>query len=225
MKELVFINNDRVVTDSITLANEFDKRHDHVMRDIETQIEKLAEAGESEFSVLNFGDSVYINERGRSYKKYLLTEDAFALIAMSYVTPKAMKKKITFLNEFRDLKQKIEKNKVKVLDEKQSLIQSMKLTIETSERQDRTEEKLTELETKVEEQITLDYHEQRMVQKAIGKRVHHFTEEQDMKRKYYSQLHRDIKDRFAVASYKDIKRKDLLPATNYINHWIPKRVA
>ncbi|MDP5275069.1 Rha family transcriptional regulator, partial [Chengkuizengella axinellae] len=83
MNQLVYIENNRVVTDSLTVAEVFGKRHDHVIRDIKSQIEKLNEVGESEFSLTNFGESDYINERGKKYSKYLLTEDAFTLIAMS----------------------------------------------------------------------------------------------------------------------------------------------
>lgn len=61
MEELVFINNDRVVTDSLTVAEIFGKRHDHVMRDIRTQIDKLNEAGEVDFIVPNFGECDYTN--------------------------------------------------------------------------------------------------------------------------------------------------------------------
>jgi Rha family phage regulatory protein len=44
--------------------------------------------------LLNFEESTYKNERGREYKKYLLTEEAFTLVAMSYTTPEAMKMNI-----------------------------------------------------------------------------------------------------------------------------------
>jgi hypothetical protein len=42
-----------------------------------------------------------------------LTEDAFAIIAMSYVTPEAMKMKIKFLNEFKKMKEKLQTQKPK----------------------------------------------------------------------------------------------------------------
>jgi Rha family phage regulatory protein len=48
-KELVFIENNRVVTDSLTVAEVFGKEHKHVVRDIEVQISKLHEAEEHEF--------------------------------------------------------------------------------------------------------------------------------------------------------------------------------
>ncbi|WP_340701628.1 Rha family transcriptional regulator [Brevibacillus borstelensis] len=49
MKNLVFIDNGRVVTDSLTVADVFKKDHRNVLRDIEIQIEKLNEAGEQEW--------------------------------------------------------------------------------------------------------------------------------------------------------------------------------
>lgn len=47
MNQLVFIENNRVVTDSLTVAECFNKNHNHVLRDIEIQIRKLFEADEA----------------------------------------------------------------------------------------------------------------------------------------------------------------------------------
>lgn len=55
MTQLVFIRNGRAVTDSLTVAEVFGKEHKHVMRDINTQLEKLKEAGEEEWGGSNFG--------------------------------------------------------------------------------------------------------------------------------------------------------------------------
>lgn len=83
-KELVFIENNRVVTDSLTVAEVFGKRHDLVLRDIQNQINKLIEAGESEWGVLNFAETQYQHPQNKQwYKKYLLTEEAFTIVAMS----------------------------------------------------------------------------------------------------------------------------------------------
>lgn len=105
---LVFIENSQVITDSLTVAQVFNKEHDKVMRDIEIQIAKLHEAGELDFSTANFGESTYTNSRGRTYQKINLSEDAFTLIAMSYTTPKAMKFKIKFIQEFKRMKEYIQ---------------------------------------------------------------------------------------------------------------------
>lgn len=105
MEKLVFIDKGQAVTDSLTVAEVFGKRHDSVIRDIDNQVEKLIEAGEKEFSLHNFVESSYKNERGRAYRKINLTEDAFTLIAMSYITPEAMKFKVKFIQEFKRMRE------------------------------------------------------------------------------------------------------------------------
>lgn len=107
MNQLVFIENNRIVTDSLTVAEVFGKNHKDVLRDIDNQIEKLNEANEKEFSQRNFAPSNYTNERGRQYRKYLLTEEGFALVTMAYTTVEAMKFKVQFINEFNRMKQQL----------------------------------------------------------------------------------------------------------------------
>jgi len=105
--KIVFIENNQLFTDSLVVAQEFFKSHDDVLRDIRNQIDKLNKAGEIEFSLRNFAESTYTNDRGRNYPKINLTEDAFAIVAMSYVTPEAMKMKVKFLNEFRRMRDEL----------------------------------------------------------------------------------------------------------------------
>lgn len=110
LPQLIEIRNGRAVTDSLIVAEQFEKDHLHVMRDIRVHIEKLAEAGESEWADTNFGLCDYANDsavginRNRRYPKYDLTEEAFALVAMSYTTPKAMKMKVKFIEEFKRMR-------------------------------------------------------------------------------------------------------------------------
>ncbi|MDO3681969.1 phage antirepressor KilAC domain-containing protein [Paenibacillus ehimensis] len=108
MNKLVFIENNCPVTDSLTVAEVFGKQHDDVLRDVRKQIEKLHAAGEMEFSLRNFAESTYTNDRGRAYPKINLTEDAFAIVAMSYVTPEAMKMKVRFLEEFKRMREALQ---------------------------------------------------------------------------------------------------------------------
>lgn len=228
---LVFIENNEPVTDSLTVAEVFRKRHDNVIADIENQIEKLQQAGERDFSLLNFQESNYQTDRGRTYPKINLSEDAFTLIAMSYVTPEAMKMKVKFIQEFKNMREQIMK-KVVPLNEKQSLIALMKLSAMTAEE---TEElklvttehsnKLQELEIKVEQQITLDSGEQRRLQKGVARRVYEFTQDKQEAARLFREAYREIKDRFGVASYKDVKRQELQSAIRYIESWIPRKVS
>ncbi|MDQ0158849.1 Rha family transcriptional regulator [Alkalibacillus salilacus] len=218
MNDLVFVQDQQVVTDSLTVAETFGKRHDRVMQDVRTL------NCSNEFSLHHFVESAYTNERGREYPKIIMTEQGFTLLVMSYTGKEAMRFKEQYIKAFHDMREKLNNN-VHVLDERQSIIQSMKLTVETAEKQEATEQKVALLERKVDEQITLDYGEQRRFQKGVAKRVYNFTSDQDEASRLFRELYRDVKDRFGVASYKDVKRKDLQQALNYIEHWLPRQVS
>ncbi|MFS0655671.1 BRO family protein [Bacillus sp. 179-C3.3 HS] len=120
----------------------------------------------------------------------------------------------------------------KALTEREQRIESLKLLLETSQRQDEMskkisthEKKILELNTKVDEQITLDHGEQRRVQKAVATRIYSFTDDKNERNRLFKELYREIKDRFGVSSYKDVKRKDMQVAVNYIVNWVPRRVS
>ena len=83
------------------------------------------------------------------------------------------------------------------------------------------DDKLNVLEYKVENKITLDSGEQRKVTKAVGNRVYERARQTGVPVKILFQaLYRDLKDIFGVASYKDIKQKDLEDALKFISSWI-----
>lgn len=176
MNDLVFVENEQVVTDSLTVADVFEKRHDNVISDIENQISKLEEAGETEFSLLNFKDSSYTNERGRQYRKINMTEDAFTLVAMSYVTPEAMKFKVKFIYEFKRMREELQKHieqpktqaEMLLIYAQQFVDQERKLKTleqETANHSCRIEQ----IENKIEKRMTEDFEMQIVTPTQIGK--------------------------------------------------------
>lgn len=102
--KLVFIDNQRPVTDSLIIAESFGKRHDHVLRDIrEMECSK-------EFAISNFGETPYTHEQnGQTYTKYLITEKGFTLLVMGYTGKRAMKFKENYINEFDRMKDELNK--------------------------------------------------------------------------------------------------------------------
>ncbi|USK61303.1 Rha family transcriptional regulator [Peribacillus asahii] len=232
MSQLVFIESNKIVTDSLTVAEVFGKPHDKVIRDIEVQIEKLQQANEIEFSAANFGESTYTNERGRTYRKINLSEDAFTIVAMSYVTPEAMKMKVKFIQEFKSMREHIEQNKVKPLSKNQALVTVLRTTADLVEDTQAIKEEqyeirklITQVDQKVEQQITLDHGEQRRLQKCIASKVYEISDDSKTRPKLFKEIYREIKDRFGVASYKDVKRQELQSAINYIENWVPRKVS
>jgi len=72
---------------------------------------------------------------------------------------------------------------------------------------------------------TLDSGEQRAVQKTVATKIYQVEEDSKLRSKLFRELYREINDRFAVASYKDIRRQDLQLALRYIVSWIPRKVS
>lgn len=105
MNNLVFIENNEVVTDSLIVSEMFGKRHDNVMADIRKQIEYAGEV----YAALNFQEGSYLDKNKQSRPKFNLTEEAFTLVVFSYNTKEAVQTKIKFIQEFKRMKEFIKK--------------------------------------------------------------------------------------------------------------------
>lgn len=218
MNQLVFIENGRAVTDSLTVAEVFEKAHDKVLRDIRGL------GCSDEFRLSNFGESVYVNGQGREMPKYLITEKGFTLLAMGYTGQKAMEFKERYIAEFDRMRQQLQ-NRVPTLTPNEAIALSLKQTAEMMTKLPQLEQKIETVEQKVDEQITLNSGEQRRLQKAVRKRVCEFEPDKEARRPLFSQLHNDIYDRWGVPSYRDVLKKDLPDVLKYIGAWVPKKPA
>jgi Rha family phage regulatory protein len=236
MSQLVFIQNNRPVTDSLTVAHTFEKRHDRVLQDIR-------ELGCSEeFRLHHFVESYYVNQQGRRMPRYIMTEQGFSLLVMGYTGQRAMEFKEKYILEFHRMREKLQSTNVVELDERRLRLELFKQAIEHEQRLESVEKKLLEIDHKVETQITLNSREQRILRKAVQKRGMELAEQIPFRqlmmvrdgigediRKIRSQLirelYRDLWDRFGVTSYADILKKDLEVALGYIRNWIPRQVA
>ena len=94
--------NNTARVDSRFVAQFFEKRHSHVIRDIQSITEPKAGLSE-EFAELNFALSEYRDSTGRKLPCYLLTRDGFTILAMGYTGPKAMKFKEVYIKKFNEM--------------------------------------------------------------------------------------------------------------------------
>ncbi|HFK1427502.1 MULTISPECIES: Rha family transcriptional regulator [Bacillus cereus group] len=214
---LVFENNGKVVTDSLMIAEMFEKTHDNVLKDIRKQIEYAG----PEFSLVNFHESNYENECGRKYLKYNLTEEAFTLVAMSYNTKEAVQMKIKFIEEFKRMKQHIQ-NQQQLPKDPMSIL---KLTFDVLDGQKQEIQDIKSDVKDLRENAPLYAIECDEVSKVVrklgvlllgGKESNAYRDVSLRKKVYsdiYSQLHRE----FGISSYKAIKRHHLDRAIQIIN--------
>ncbi|MDA1568770.1 Rha family transcriptional regulator [Bacillus cereus] len=220
-ESLVFIKDNKVVTDSLTVAEVLKKQHKHVLRDIKVQMEKLESAGEGEFTESNFGLSFYKDVTGRTLQKIDMTEDAFTILMFSYNTIETMKIKVRFIEEFKRMRAFIENQSIVPID---TFGQIELLATGTSN----LNKRVSSLEQVVEKQLTVDYGQQRVIEKTKAKRIYFLWENghvdkevHDSTRKLFGLLGRNLKDAFNVNSYRDILKKDFKEALNFVNGWRP----
>lgn len=160
-------------------------------------------------------------------KLYLWTEKGAWLHAKSLNTDEAWDAYELLVDEYYNLKEN-----VVPLSKDQALVTVLRTTADLVEdtqaiktEQHEIRKELSLINEKVEEQITLTSGEQRAVQKEVAKKIYEIENDTTIRPKLFSELHREIKDRFAVASYKDVRRQELRTVLNYIRSWVPRKVS
>jgi Rha family phage regulatory protein len=216
LNQLVFIQNDQVVTDSLKVGSAFGKRHADVMRDIR-------ELGCSEdFRQRNFAQSTYVNAQNRNTPMYHMNKKGFTLLVMGYTGSEAMEFKEAYIDQFEAMEEELKKPRV--LTEKEQLLASMKLSIETSEELSVIKNDVALLQHQVNHKITLDHGEQQTLNHEIKKRVESIDpdyEEFLTKQKLYSQIHSHLRRAFSSPSYRVVKQKDFSDAVAWVKSWRP----
>lgn len=217
MENLLVLHNQQAVVSSLNVAESFEKRHDNVLRDVEA-LKK---------DVLNFEEMFFETTEPDRYNRdrriYLMNRDGFSLLAMGFTGSKAIHFKVEYINAFKEMEKAL--TQPKALSEKEQLMASMRLSLETAEEIQDVKREIAEVRDIAENQVTLDHGEQRRLQKAVAIKVYEIETDPAGQRRMFKELYREIKDRFAVASYKDVKRKDLQNAIRYVDAWLPRKVS
>lgn len=99
MNELVFIKGNELLTDSLMVADSFDKRHTHVLE----KIEKIIRDDSTEKSAQCFIRSKYKDASGKWNVKYLMNRDGFTFLVMGFTGKKADTWKWKYIDAFNKL--------------------------------------------------------------------------------------------------------------------------
>ena len=135
MNDLLTISNGQPTASSRDIAEHFGKRHDHVLRDIETLGKDLPNFGEM------FFDTEIPDSYGRSQRAYLMNRDGFTLLAMGFTGKEALEWKVKYMNAFNAMEQEIRNPKPMTANEMFAMQAQINLE---------SERKLAALEGKVE---------------------------------------------------------------------------
>lgn len=214
---------------SLEVAEMVEKNHKEVLRDIRNIIGQL---GERKIAQSYFISSAYKNTQNKELPCFNLTKKGCELYGTRMTGEKGTQFAVAYIERFNQMEEQMNKQKIVPLSKDQALVTVLRTTANLMEdtesikaEQHEMRKLITKIDEKVETQITLDYGEQRRLQKAVAHRVYELEDDSSIRPKLFREIYREIKDRFAVASYKDVKRQDLQSAINYIENFIPKRVS
>lgn len=121
------------VASSRQIADNFEKRHDHVMRDIDAMKKDVPNFGEM------FFETTAPDSYGREQRTYLMNRDGFTLLAMGFTGKAALEWKLKYIAAFNEMEKK--------LAEKPQLTRSQLLATALIAAHEELEEKDKQIET------------------------------------------------------------------------------
>ena len=89
------------VASSRQIADNFEKRHDHVMRDIDAMKKDVPNFGEM------FFETTAPDSYGREQRTYLMNRDGFTLLAMGFTGKAALEWKLKYIAAFNEMEKKL----------------------------------------------------------------------------------------------------------------------
>lgn len=100
---VVEVINSRPVVSSLKIAEQFQKNHKHVLRDIRKIIKDVS----VDFAGSNFGPCDYLGENGKQAPMFWLTKDGFMILVMGYTGKEFMRIKEAYICRFNEMEAQI----------------------------------------------------------------------------------------------------------------------
>lgn len=162
---------------------------------------------------------------GQNREVMLLTENGLYEVLMQSRKPiaKEFKSRIKRILKEMRLGKKVIVNKEDFnLTFLQGMLDSQKMLVEAH---NKTQLKIEELETKVNSEITLTncqaYQLQKLIKRTVMEKINSGEVVEEKKKEAFRELHRELKSKFGIPSYRDLNKIDYEKATEIIKHWFP----
>lgn len=205
--------NGEPVASSRQIAESFEKNHRDVLRAVDNLKEDVRNFAQM------FFESTEPDSYGREQRTYLMNRDGFSLLVMGFTGKAALEWKLKYIQAFNEMEKKLATPQMPKLSKE---LQALFLLDDRTQRQ---EQRLTALENT----MTVDYNQQRVLRKAISRAVIGALGSEDtpayidnhVRSKVYSECNHDVQDWFRVNSVGNIPRKRFDEAVEYIQRWKP----
>lgn len=141
MEELVFKGtNDQVLTNSLLVAEKFEKNH----RDVLEAIRSILRSAENSAVFSMFCESTYLNQQNKEQPMYIMNRDGFTLLAMGFTGSKALQFKMDFITAFNKMDSMLKSDDYILLRSQQILQKRIEIAEQKALRLAAQNEQLTE---------------------------------------------------------------------------------
>jgi len=209
MSNLVFVNNDQVVTTSRNIARDFDKGHREVLR----AIDNIVSGGVVQNSASLFHETTYVHEQNKQeYRQYLMNRDGFTLLVMGFTGRKAMEFKMQYISAFNEMEKQIVKPK--------SNLEILQMTISELTTHD---ERITQLEDTMRIDGVQEHRINKLGKQAVMKALGGYQSPayKQMSSRVFARFWRDFKNHFLLPRYSELPKKQFDEAVEFIKEWQP----
>lgn len=204
--------NGEPVASSRQIAESFGKEHKHVLAAIRQILV-------DENSATKFFHETSFEYRGKKFPEYLMNRDGFSLLVMGFTGKAALEWKLKYIAAFNEMEKKL------ATPQMPRLSKEMQALFLLDDRTQKQEQRLTALENT----MTVDYNQQRVLRKSISRSVISALGDEKapayidnhVSSKVYSECNHDVQDWFRVNSVGNIPRKRFDEAVEYIQRWKP----
>lgn len=207
----------QALTTSLKVAETFEKKHQHVLRDIDSLKKDVSNFGHM-FEETSIKDSY-----GREQRAYFMNRDGFTLLAMGYTGKKALQFKLKYIEAFNKMEKTIREQELPQTPEER-LALTMEVTNRLDKRVTNVEEKIDYLTNTSEVNETQRYQllqarKQKVIQACGGADSNYYREKKA--KKVFSQFGRDFKKAFKIPRYDSLQKQYFDEAMKFTKNWYP----
>lgn len=216
MTDLVIMKDRQAVTSSLNVAENFEKRHDNTLRDID-QLKKDVLNFEEMFFEANEPDSY-----GRDRRVVYMNRDGFTILAMGFTGKKALQFKLKYIEAFNQMEDRI-KQQIQIPNTPRGLA---RLALAANEE---TNQRVDELDTRVadlEENTVLSAGDYGYISRRINQRVAEVARgfgklTQEQRGKLHKDINSGVKAVTGVSTRTQLRNRHYETVLDFINDWEP----
>ena len=209
-EELVIMRDQQAVTTSLQVAENFEKKHQHVLRYIDALKQDVSNFGQM------FIESNQPDSYGRDRRIYYMNRDGFSLLAMGFTGKKALQFKLKYIDAFNQMEKQLQQQKPLSLPEQISLIAKgyESLSADVKDIKDRMG---------LPGNMAHSFSKKRNAKiiNVLGGKKSNAYSDKNVRAKTYRALFSSYRETFDQDRYNDLPMKDFDRVIDFVNNWYP----